>query len=85
MKTLLILALAFSLVGCGPNTNRIDTVTNQCIRAELFQKCLASVPKGPEVVGKYNDWDEVVSECASTSYRQAKRLRASVPSECLAE
>lgn len=42
------------------------------VRKEMFFKCLQSVPSGPSQT-KYNDWDEVVSECGTQSYFLARK------------
>jgi hypothetical protein len=41
------------------------------LRQEIFFKCMQSLPAGPQST-KYNDWDEVVSECGSQAYYLAK-------------
>ena len=59
-----IFAVGLLLAGCdevkGP-------VVNQEIRERLFFQCLERIPKGPEQT-KYNDWDDVVSECGTQAY-----------------
>jgi hypothetical protein len=54
---------------------------NQCIRTEVFYKCLSTVPAGP-VATKYNDWSEVVEECSSTARFIALRKYSTIPLEC---
>lgn len=75
---------ALLLAGCGddrkPNPNEI--VTDQCLRIRLAQQCMEQLPKGPTHVGTSNDWDEVVNQCDTNAYYQAKRLRKFVPEEC---
>lgn len=48
------------------NSNPVEQIVMQSqdleLRREIFNECLASVPKGPTSV-KYNDWEEVVSAC----------------------
>lgn len=88
MKYALLLC-AVLLAGCEYKTaqevKESRQTVDQCLRREVFNQCLVSVPKGPEVAGKYNDWDEVVSECATSAYRISIRLREQVKPECRAE
>lgn len=56
-------------------------IADQCLRAELFKSCMAALPAGP-LATKYNDWDEVVSECGSQSYYQSQRQIKFVKPEC---
>jgi len=41
-------------------------------RQELFFKCLANIPKGPERTVT-NDWAEVVHECEISAYNLSKK------------
>jgi major membrane immunogen (membrane-anchored lipoprotein) len=81
MKLIITIILAaLLLTGCGekpPSTREVD----QCLRREILMQCLATVPKGPEAT-KYNDWDEVVSECGQQAYRTALRQIAQIKEEC---
>ena len=70
------LMIALLLTACD---NR--TVTDQCLRVEIFKDCLATVPAGP-LATKYNDWDEVIVECRHTAYYMAQRQRSFVKEEC---
>jgi len=79
MKYLLIFASLMILAGCEPIEPRSST--NQCLRTELFNQCMVKLPAGP-LATKYNDWDEVVSECGSQAYYQAQRLTSTIPMEC---
>ena len=75
-----ILIAAVLLAGCS------EEVTNgpdQCLRAELFKACMAVLPAGP-LATKYNDWDEVVSQCGSTAYYQSQRKTIFIKPECRA-
>lgn len=56
-------------------------VPDQCMRREIFEACLARVPKGPDSV-QYNDWSEVVEECGSQAYYQALRKPERIKPEC---
>ncbi len=60
------------------------TILDQCLRAQLFQQCLAAVPKGPQVTHD-NPWHKVVDECAGAAMYQSYRLREHVKQECRAE
>lgn len=73
--------LAILLSGCVPEVPKKTWANDQCLRAELFQACLRSLPAGP-TASKYNDWDEVVSECESAAYRQSARAIDQVKAEC---
>ena len=58
---LLVGSMGLLAAGCGPQEKWGQ---DQKLQAELFFKCLKHIPKGP-LASKYNDWDEVVSECGS--------------------
>ncbi len=92
------LALAFSLLfltGCNTHTdaNGVTTMSvseidkgekssiDQCLRAILFQQCLKALPAGP-LATKYNDWDEVVKECANVARFQSARKLKNIKEEC---
>lgn len=70
-----------TLAGCEPPEPR--TIVDQCLRTELFERCMRALPAGPALT-RYNDWDEVVSECGIQAYHQALRLRENVKKECRA-
>jgi hypothetical protein len=76
---LYLFACLLVIAGCGPNPEypRPD----QCLRAKLFQSCMAALPAGP-VATKYNDWDEVVESCESAAYYQALRQRSQIADQC---
>lgn len=40
-------------------------------RLEVFERCMAALPAGP-ISAQYNDWAEVVDECADVAYYQMK-------------
>lgn len=81
MKKIIVLALVILLAGCGEPGGY--TTTDQCLRVELFQQCLAKIPPGPaETV--YNDWDEVVESCETSAYYQSQRTAKFVKIECRA-
>lgn len=72
--------LTVGLGGCDPTD---PVLTDQCLRQELFKQCMSRLPKGPERVGAAaNDWQEVVAECGSQAYYQAKRKASSIKPEC---
>lgn len=80
MKPIIILA-ALMLVGCDKPPQSMREV-DQCLRREIFMQCLAAVPKGPEST-RYNDWDEVVSQCGSQAYYTALRRISQIKEECM--
>lgn len=84
MKIVLTAALASAallLAGCEvqPPSQQPD----QCLRAELFAKCMSSLPPGPEMP-HYNDWDEVVQVCDQAAYYQSNRPIEAIKPECRA-
>lgn len=74
MNKKIIIASALLLVGCGPvpQEDRKESVqiVDQEVRRSVFMECLDRAPAGP-VSTRYNDWDEVVSECSSAAYHIA--------------
>lgn len=74
--------LALALVGLTACEVQPSPVSDQCLRAELFAKCMASLPPGPEMP-HYNDWDEVVASCDNASYYQSKREVSAIKPECM--
>lgn len=54
---------------------------DQCLRAKLFDSCLKALPAGP-VATKYNDWDDVVSECEASAKKLSLRILRNIPKEC---
>ena len=88
MKYITIL-LCILLTACGKNASEysVSTDTNEviiinaCLQREIFNECMKVLPAGPTAT-KYNDWDEVVSECRVTSRHLSKRARKFVPAEC---
>lgn len=62
--------------GCADTTG-----PDQCLRREIFQQCMKALPAGPQAT-KYNDWDEVVSQCESAAYYQSLRKKAHIKAEC---
>lgn len=82
MKILITLLIALTLTACGDATYKPSAPgPDQCLRAELFQSCLKSVPAGPNET-KYNDWNEVVRECQYASYYQSLRKLSAIKQEC---
>jgi hypothetical protein len=86
----LALLLVFVLTACGDHSSETTAyasntddviIMDQCLRREIFNECLKNLPGGP-VATKYNDWDEVVSECRTAAYYMSKRKRAVVKPEC---
>lgn len=83
MSRALILLATLVLAGCSDPPQR-TWVVDQCQRREAFKGCLAALPAGPQAT-KYNDWDEVVSECDRVAYHQSLRAIGQVKPECRAE
>lgn len=81
MKTLLkfatIVGAVSLLTACNPTpgspASDFQWMSDQTMRADLFQKCLAALPAGP-VSTEYNDWSEVVDSCESSAFHQSRRL-----------
>ncbi|USV40986.1 hypothetical protein [Xanthomonas phage BUDD] len=85
-KFLIAVMLVLSLAGCVSREEytaqqESKSTIDQCLRNQIFQQCLATIPPGPQKT-VYNDWNEVVSECASVSYSQSFRVRSQVKQEC---
>jgi hypothetical protein len=80
VKIQIIIALCVLITGCDPAPARVED-TDQCLRAELFQQCLKSVPSGP-LATKYNDWDEAIGQCESAAYHQSIRKIDQIKPEC---
>ena len=78
MKPVLLIVALTSLIGCS---SEVTWGPDQCLRADLFQQCLKSLPAGPGST-KYNDWDEVVKECEAAAYRQSLRNLIVIKPEC---
>ena len=55
-----------------------------CTRNEIFQQCIKNLPNGPQIT-KYNDWDEVVSECNNSAYyiSNERKLGSHIPDGCI--
>lgn len=60
---------------------REPIVSDQCLRRELFNECMKSLPAGP-ISTQYNDWDDVVSECRSYAWSVSTRLESMIKKEC---
>lgn len=77
----ILLFLAVMSGGCENNEFTDPRGADQCLRAELFEKCMKLLPAGP-VSTHYSDWDEVVDSCESSAYYQSLRLKSQVKPEC---
>lgn len=84
MKRILLAVSVLALTACKVEQTESKTVVDQCLRAQLFDRCLKTIPQGP-LATKYNDWDEVVNECGGHSRSQSYRLRETVKLECRAD
>ena len=79
-KWILVVASAVIVSACS----EVRTFgPDQCLRAEIFQQCLAAVPAGPQTT-HYNDWSEVVQACSNTAYYQSLRSAEQIKAECRA-
>ena len=72
MKTVNIMMGAIVMILLAGCNDYPRYVTDQQLRQELFFKCMQALPAGPQAT-KYNDWDEVVSECGTQAEWLAKR------------
>lgn len=82
MNKIVIIVAAVLASGCAEDVPVEMSLPDQCLRAQLFQQCMNSLPEGPKTAGKYNDWDEVVEACASSSYFQSIRRVSQIEPEC---
>ena len=77
-----VILLALLLTAC--NETKIikeNQVNDQCLRRELFNECMKSLPAGP-VSTHYNDWDDVVSECKAYAWSVSMRYESVIKKEC---
>ncbi len=90
MNKLLIVMAVMALTACGKHSSDTTAyasdpddviVVNACLQRELFNECMKALPAGPQAT-KYNDWDEVVSQCRQGARYMSKRARRFVPPEC---
>ena len=72
---LLVLAL---LAGCGPST-----ITDQCLRKELFSKCMELSPDDPGSA-VYKSPEELLTYCANASLSRSSRPPEQVKPACSA-
>ncbi len=72
---LLVLAL---LAGCGPST-----ITDQCLRKELFSKCMELSPDDPGSA-VYKSHEELLTYCANASLSRSSRPPEQVKPACSA-
>lgn len=71
-----------ALAGCdldkvAPDRPMID----QCLREELFEKCMDKLPAGPTTVN-YNDWSKVVGQCRDQAQYTSVRKASLIKPEC---
>lgn len=76
MKYIIYIVVCSCIVGCGEKS-----APDQCLRRDLFQQCLQSLPAGPSST-KYNDWDEVVEQCEQSAWMQSIRKLSSISDDC---
>lgn len=86
-----MIMLAILLAGCNDEVAETEQTVqarrenystyDNCIRAEVFAQCLKGLPGGPQI-SKYNDWDEVVSECRAAAKEMSLRVRKNIKPEC---
>ena len=79
LKRAIVGLLLLLSVGCEPITPTY--IPDQCLRQQLFEKCLNLLPAGPQTT-MYNDWDEVVKSCDHQSYYSSHRKRELIKPEC---
>lgn len=77
LKAVTLVSVVSLLTACNPSPGSPASdwqwMTDQTLRADLFQKCLGALPAGP-VSTHYNDWSEVVDSCENSAYYQSRRL-----------
>ncbi len=78
IKIISILSI-LTLTGC--EATQTGPTVDQCMRKDLFQQCMKLIPPGPTNV-QYNDWQEVVEQCALTAYYQSLRQKEYIKPEC---
>jgi len=72
--------IILSLAGCGePDPDQ--SMHDQCLREQLFSKCLSAVPNGP-ITTNSDSWSEVVHACSDTATYLSTRPRYSIKREC---
>lgn len=76
MKMPGIILIFVLLAGCEPST-----ITDQCLRKELFSKCIELSPADPANT-MYQNRDELVSYCEKASFSRSSRPRDLVKAEC---
>jgi hypothetical protein len=86
MKKLLLILSVLVLTACSEEVPIMKNahISDQCQRAVIFQQCMQVLPAGP-LATKYNDWDEVVSECGRQAFYQSIRNRQYIKPECQGE
>lgn len=84
MKRILLIIAVLTLSGCSVEHSESRTVIDQCLRSQLFDRCVKTIPSGP-LATRYNDWDEVIEVCGNQARSQSVRLREVVKLECRAD
>lgn len=80
MKKIILISILL-LAGCDMKPRVVTEIPDQCLRRELFNECMKSLPAGP-VATHYNDWDDVVSECRAYAWSVSIRNESQVKPEC---
>ena len=76
----MLMCVGLFLAGCSATEQH---VYDQCLRAKLFQECLAAVPTGPtHVAAVASGWAGVVDECATAAQYHSIRRESIVKPEC---
>lgn len=78
MRAATLLTALLPLLGC----EQVEpTIHDQCLRNDIFMRCMAALPPGPEQT-KYNDWAEVIDSCEDAAMWQSYRKESMVKPEC---
>lgn len=70
-----------AMQGCDPDQLDSAHAIDICMKRDVFDECMKSLPTGPERT-HYNDWSEVVEVCDSRSHWMAYRLKRHIPEGC---
>ena len=76
------LAAVLLLTACASEPADPHEAARGLLRAKLSQRCMESLPAGPQST-HYNDWSEVVDSCTQNAWYQANGCKN--PELCLRE